>query len=337
MSDLSDLLMDSPSPPSTPDRAALDDIPDLSNRVVFVTRADTDTGKEIARVFLERNARVYLGCQASNIGKRLSAELKMITAKGAAPWLPIDLSNLRTVEAAAREFLKKETRLDFLFLSSRALGPPGQTPKRSQLDERANTDILGRFYLLQILTPNLINTADSMCLDGKPRVINISTLENNGRIPRSIAPHFTVVTKTFGAPRRSQFQEESLFSDALARKYGPQGLISIFLREGAFMAGSHQERSILISSFISWMLWPVSRGAISSLYGSSSFNEVGIAAFATVSMGASTRLLTYWCPHLQNPTPLARIGRAKVTKDEEKEQEDFWSWLKAEVEIHESE
>jgi NAD(P)-dependent dehydrogenase (short-subunit alcohol dehydrogenase family) len=65
-------------------------------------------GKETAKVLLEHNAKVYIGCRSAEKARTAVEELKSITGKtdDDLKVLSMDLSNLRTIKTAVDEFLK---------------------------------------------------------------------------------------------------------------------------------------------------------------------------------------------------------------------------------------
>jgi hypothetical protein len=103
---------------------SIDDIPDLTGKVVIVTGGNTGLGKESARVnsfifrchllkaivfrcqvLLIRNAKVYIGCRSKERADNAILELERITGKKAL-FLPLDLASLKSVKEAATLFMK---------------------------------------------------------------------------------------------------------------------------------------------------------------------------------------------------------------------------------------
>lgn len=74
---------------------------------------NTGIGKEIVRVLLNRNAKVYLAARNAEKGRAAIEELKKDTGKEAT-FLKLDLCSLKSIRSAADEFSEKERELHVL-------------------------------------------------------------------------------------------------------------------------------------------------------------------------------------------------------------------------------
>jgi NAD(P)-dependent dehydrogenase (short-subunit alcohol dehydrogenase family) len=87
--------------------------------VAIVTGGNTGLGKELVRQLAKHGARVYM---ASRTESRATAAIDELTKEepeiakkgGSIVFLKLDLTDLANCQAAAKEFLSKEKRLDIL-------------------------------------------------------------------------------------------------------------------------------------------------------------------------------------------------------------------------------
>ncbi|KAL0066451.1 short-chain alcohol dehydrogenase [Marasmius tenuissimus] len=84
---------------------SVDQIPDLSGRVVMVTGGNTGIGYETAKAVLAKNAKVYIACRSSEKGQSAITRLREQTGKDA-HFLKLDLSSFASIEQAVQEFLR---------------------------------------------------------------------------------------------------------------------------------------------------------------------------------------------------------------------------------------
>ncbi|KAG2010278.1 hypothetical protein CC2G_013116 [Coprinopsis cinerea AmutBmut pab1-1] len=92
----------------------VDDIPDLTGKVVIVTGATAGIGQETAKALLAHNAKVYVAARSETKAEETIRVLKELTGKEAL-FLKLDLGDLKSVKQAAEEFQRKETELHILF------------------------------------------------------------------------------------------------------------------------------------------------------------------------------------------------------------------------------
>ena len=117
--------------PSTP-KWTSKDMPDLTGRVACVTGGNTGIGWETCKVSWsfcsamelnaqalgEHNAKVYLAARSEEKAMAAIEKLRNATGKDNFHFLKLDLGNLPSCAAAARELAAKEPKLDILFLNA---------------------------------------------------------------------------------------------------------------------------------------------------------------------------------------------------------------------------
>ncbi|KAF8267006.1 hypothetical protein EI94DRAFT_85817 [Lactarius quietus] len=79
----------------------VNNIPDLTGKVIIITGGNTGVGKETVKQLLTHNAKVYLAARSAQKANEAIAELKNETGKEAI-FLQLDLSDLLSVRKAAR-------------------------------------------------------------------------------------------------------------------------------------------------------------------------------------------------------------------------------------------
>lgn len=135
------------------------DIPDQNGRVFMVLPASAGIGYEVAKALFHLNGRVYI---ASRFESTAQAAILKIRASSPAPdqvvksgkgenyYLHLDLGDLTTVKASAKEFLSKESRLDVVWHNAGVMMPSHNTPTKQGY--RATS--LALFYFNNFLHPS---------------------------------------------------------------------------------------------------------------------------------------------------------------------------------------
>ncbi|KAF9232101.1 hypothetical protein BU15DRAFT_55395 [Melanogaster broomeanus] len=296
--------------PGTPKYSA-NDTPDMSGKVVLVTGATAGIGKETARVLLTKNAKVWITARSKSKGEATLRELKSNTGRDA-HLLLMDLANLKSIKAAAEEFLSKETQLDVLFNNAGVMTPPMDQLTDDGYDLQFGTNVLGHFYFTKLVLPILLSTARS-APDGIARVVNTSS---NGHWFGNLK----FDTWKDGPARRKQSnfslygQSKAgniVFSAELKRRYGDQGIVSTSLNPGGVRTELTRHASSFAAAILNSTLADVSYGAITQLYA------------GTVPDGASLngKYLIPW----------ARIGKPRADTQDPQLGKELWTWLEEQV------
>ncbi|ADV67605.1 oxidoreductase [Deinococcus maricopensis] len=141
---------------------------DLSGRVALVTGATSGLGVETARALLSAGARVYLAVRDPERGEATADALRSATGNADARVLPLDLTSLASVRAAAQTFRTHEDRLHVLINNAGVMATP---PSRTQdgFELQFGTNHLGHHALFTGLLPALRAAAPA-------RVVALSSL-----------------------------------------------------------------------------------------------------------------------------------------------------------------
>ncbi|KAF9046618.1 hypothetical protein BJ165DRAFT_1179935 [Panaeolus papilionaceus] len=299
-------------PPAS--KFSVSDIPDLTGRVIIVTGANTGIGKETAKALLAHNATVYLAARNENKTKQAIADLKQETGNEGI-FLELDLSDLRSVKRAAEEYLRQGKDLHVLFNNAGVMGPPIDQLTKQGYDVQFGTNVLGHFYFTKLLLPALLRGAKSSP-DGKARVVNTSS--STSLLVSSV--DFNTLKDSparFRKDTRTLYSQSKLgnvlFSNALARRYGDQGIVSASLNPGNLDSEIRRHG-------VSWgrkligplILYPSYLGALTQLW----------AGTSTEGAQMNGKYLIPW----------ARIGnRPNPAAYDEKLQDDLWDWMEEQV------
>ena len=134
------------SPSSNPNEF----IPSLKDKVILVTGGNIGLGKEtILQLAKHKPAKIYM---ASRTESKARDAIKSINAQLKEPasieYLPLDLSSLKSVQAAAQHVNASSQRLDILILNAGIMAVPA-TKTESGHDIQLGTNHIGHFTLDQ--------------------------------------------------------------------------------------------------------------------------------------------------------------------------------------------
>ncbi|KAJ2919177.1 hypothetical protein MD484_g1196, partial [Candolleomyces efflorescens] len=292
---------------------SVDDIPDLSGKVIIVTGANTGVGKETAKALLNHNAKVYIATRNREKTESAIQDLKTETGKEAI-FLKLDLASLKSVKAAAEEFLSKETDLHVLFNNAGVMVPPIADLTTDGYDLQFGTNTLGHFYFTKLLLPALLKGAKSSS-DGTARVVNTSssasmftskinfdTLKDT-RARRKTSPNTLYAQSKLG---------NAIFAKELARRYGDQGIVSTGLNPGNLTSELQRHMGPIEGRLVrALLLHPTPMGALTQLWA------------GTTQEGATLngKYLIPW----------ARVGTGNPAINDEKLGADLWKWFEDQV------
>ncbi|KAG1743182.1 uncharacterized protein EDB91DRAFT_1236724 [Suillus paluster] len=289
----------------------VDDIPDLTGKVIIVTGANTGIGKETVKALLAHNAKVYVAARSEEKADVAIKDLKGSTGKEAI-FLKLDLGDLKSVKSAAEEYLSKETKLDVLFNSAGVMFPPKDLLTNDGYDLQFGTNVLGHFYFTKLLLPTLIATAKS-APDGKARVITTSSSAH-------VLSGLTFSTFKDG-PARKKLSTADLYGQSkngnvvqaleLARRYGSEGIVSIPLNPGNIKTDLARHMPSFLRSILNLFLYDVEHGALTQLY----------AGTAPEAVELNGKYLVPW----------ARLGPTRKDARDPKIGEALWEWLEEQV------
>ncbi|KAF8313659.1 NAD(P)-binding protein [Clavulina sp. PMI_390] len=292
-----------------------DDVPDMTGKVVFITGGSSGIGKELARVLITKNAKVYIAGRSMKKSQEAIEELKTATGKSEAivQAIGMDLSDLASVKAGVDDFLSKESRLDVLYNNGGVMNRPHSELTKDGLDIQFATNVLGHFYLTKLLMPTLLASAKT-APEGKVRVIEVS----GGGV--MIAPSAkvggpVVIDSLIDGPTRNKFDAQTLFCQsksgqalhamALSRRFADQGIVCISLHPGIITTPLWNEGNNKMP-WLKKMSYGVEYGALTPLY----------AGTSTDALEFNGKFLVPW----------ARVGECRSDHYNVAVQDAMWNW-----------
>jgi len=144
----------------------------LDGKLAVITGANVGIGKETAKDFVRRGARVIMACR--DLDKANNAKLEIIQETGITnrvELMQLDLSSFKSVKQFASELCAKEGKLDILVNNAGIAFHPKKITDDGQ-EQVLQVNHLSSFLLTNLLT-------DLMKAAGNSRVINLSSLAHN--------------------------------------------------------------------------------------------------------------------------------------------------------------
>lgn len=145
----------------------LEQVPDLSGKVIIVTGANSGIGYEAAKEFSRKGAKTILACRNMERAKAALGKINEEISDSKAEIMRLDVASLKSVHEFAKAFKKKYKRLDVLLNNAGVMMTPyGKTEDGFEL--QLGTNHLGHFALTGLLISLLLKTTGS-------RVVNVSS------------------------------------------------------------------------------------------------------------------------------------------------------------------
>ncbi|KAG9309544.1 hypothetical protein JVU11DRAFT_10522 [Chiua virens] len=288
------------------------DIPDLTGKVIIVTGANTGIGKETARALLAKGAKVYIAARNQAQAQDTIHELKQDSGNDAV-FLYLDLANLKSVKRAAQEFLKLASSARNEPSGSGVMLPPVEQITADGYDLQFGTNVLGHYYFTKLLLPTMIATAKTTA-DGKTRIVTTSSSGHLfGRLDFDTFKD-SPVRRKLGA---GWLYSQSKFGNVvvaleLARRYGEDGIVSTSLNPGNIKSDLQRHLPSFVQTIAQHViLYDTPFGALTQLY-------AGTMPEAAELNGK------YLVPWARVGTPLQETQELELGKA-------LWDWLEEQV------
>jgi 3-oxoacyl-[acyl-carrier protein] reductase len=152
----------------------------LAGQTAVVTGAGRGIGAALARKLADLGAMIAL-CGRTSAALEATASA-IARAKGKSEVVPCDVSDLRSVEAAAQTVEKKMGRIEIMVNNAGVGGfggPLHELPPESW-DQILNTNLRGVYYVIRAFAPMMIRARSG-------HIINISSLAGKNALPNGAA------------------------------------------------------------------------------------------------------------------------------------------------------
>ena len=194
------------------------DMPDLADKTVIVTGANSGLGFEGAKAFAARGASVVLACRSAEKGAAALESIRRDVAAAKVELLPLDLASLASVRELAERFAAAHERLDVLCNNAGVMALP-RRETADGFEMQLGTNHLGHFALTGLLLPKLLAAPGA-------RVVNqSSTAHRFGRM------RFDDLNGTRGYGKWSAYGQSKLanllFTFELQRRFERKGASAI--------------------------------------------------------------------------------------------------------------
>jgi len=217
-------------------------LPNLSGHVYVVTGGNAGIGYHTVFQLASHHAKVYLGCRNASKGNQAIAEIKAKVPNANISLLLMDLTDLTSVVAAAKQVLAQEPALHGLVNSAGIMATPFEMTKDGY-EAQFQTNYLAHWVLTYHLLPLLQRTASaSKALissssssvgeeeqqqqqqPGAVRIVNVSSMGHSAAPSAGINFADINLKDAFTFSRYAQSKLANiLHTRALEKRFGPNG------------------------------------------------------------------------------------------------------------------
>jgi retinol dehydrogenase 12 len=238
-----------------------------SGQTFLITGGNTGIGLATATELARRGGRVYVACRSEAKGSHAVASIVAATGNAHVSYLPLDLADLGSVRACAKEFLATGQPLHALINNAGVAGQHALTADGFEVAFGVNH--LGHFVLTTALLDRLAATAPARIVNVssdahyQARGIDFTALRRRARTVTGM--HAYAVSKLCNV----------LFTQELARRLDGSGITTYALHPG--MVGSDMWRKVPwpVRSVLTARMLTTEQGAQTSLYCATSDEVAG--------------------------------------------------------------
>lgn len=254
-----------------------EDVPDLTGKVCVVTGSNTGVGKEVARLLFIKNAKVYVACRSEEKAVRAIEAIRTDKAAarshGELVFLPLDLSDLVNVRAAAQSLVKKEPKIHILINNAGVMVGPVKPPLRTKQGYELGLGVncLAAFLFTQLLTPTLAATAKA---EEQPNVVRVVWLSSFGlELYASEGVGVSLDNLDYHKPEghTERYGLSKTGAWALGVEYARRharsdGIVSVPINPGNLRSELARDQGVVLKIVSTLVCYPVVNGAYTELY-----------------------------------------------------------------------
>ena len=266
----------------------LNDMPDLTGKIVVVTGGNSGLGFETANVFAQKGAEVVLACRSESRAETAKDTILEECPEAKIAVIKMDLMDLESIRSFAEKFTQRYSQLHILVNNAGVMTTPYGLTKDG-FETQMGTNYLGHFALTGLLLDVLARTPNS-------RVVTVSSIAHRwGKINLSNSIFESadkyLSMRAYGSSKLANL----LFIYELQRKFeqNNNNIFALAAHPGATFTnlGRHREGKFLFKLFrplIKMVLPNPKSGALSQLraavdasvkggdfYGPSGFFQLG--------------------------------------------------------------
>ncbi|KAF6823140.1 daunorubicin c-13 ketoreductase [Colletotrichum plurivorum] len=170
------------------------DMPSLHGKIAVVTGANSDIGRETARLLALKGAKVYLTVRSEAKGeqtRKLIQESSPQIHPENLEWLKMDLTDVRSITAAADLLKRKERKLDIL-INNAAAATWSKEPVGPGWENHMAVNLIGPFTFTNRVLPLLRSAAADAHNSADVRVVTLASTAPATMLPRNYAFHFAL-------------------------------------------------------------------------------------------------------------------------------------------------
>lgn len=311
------------------------DVPDQSEKVIFITGGNRGIGLETALALAKKNAsKIYISARSQSAADSAISTIQSVAPSIQVTFLPCDLTDLPSVVECARDFLSREERLDTLILNAGIMAsPPGLTKQGYEI--QFGTNHVGHFLLTRLLLPTMQRTAKLPNAD--VRIVSVASVAHTWAPSDGIVfPELKSDMNSWLTMRRYAQSKLAniLFIKELARQATKDnsGILAVAIHPGVVDTGLYQHTQKRMGGTLLYKgLKLIPNVFIEPLEGAKTQIWAATAERAPPSLDASDKAALGKVVQGEYYTPIALAGQGTATIKNAELAQKLWAWTDEEV------